>query len=75
MKWIYPDANLWEIIVPKPTEFFIYYLASYYWTVTAIDDTCNFKFFYHNEMQRGYGGLGSYSVSPDYCFAAIPLDE
>lgn len=31
--------------------------------------------FYHNEMQRGYSGLGSYSFSPDYSFAAIPLDE
>lgn len=31
--------------------------------------------YYHNEMQRGYGGLGSYSLSPDYSFAAIPLDE
>ena len=31
--------------------------------------------YYHNEIQRGYGGLGSYSLSPDYSFAAIPLDE
>ena len=31
--------------------------------------------YYHNEIQRGYSGLGSYLLSPDYSFATIPLDE
>ena len=31
--------------------------------------------YHHNEMQRGYGGLVSYSLSPFYSFAAIPLNE
>ena len=31
--------------------------------------------YYHNEIQRVYSGLGSYLLSPDYSFAAIPLDE
>ena len=30
---------------------------------------------YQIQNQRGYSGLGSYSLSPDYSFAAIPLDE
>ena len=29
----------------------------------------------HNEVQRGYGGIGSYSLLSQYAFAAIPLDE
>ena len=31
--------------------------------------------YYHNEIQRGYGGLGNFSLSPVYSFAAIPIDE
>ena len=33
------------------------------------------QIYYHNEIQRGYGGIGSYSLLSDYAFAAIPLDE
>ena len=31
--------------------------------------------YYHNEVQRGYGGIGSYSLLSQYAFADIPLDE
>ena len=31
--------------------------------------------FYHNEVQQGYGGIGSYSLLSQYAFAAIPLDK
>ena len=31
--------------------------------------------YFYNEIQRGYSGLGSYSLSPDYSFAAVPIDE
>lgn len=31
--------------------------------------------FYYNEIQRGYGGIGSYSLSHDFACAAIALDE
>jgi len=31
---------------------------------------------FYNEIQRGYSGLGSYSLSPDYSFAtAVLIDE
>lgn len=33
------------------------------------------QIYYHNEIQRGYGGIGSYSLLSDYAFAAISLDE
>ena len=33
------------------------------------------QMYYHNEVQRGYGGIGSYSLLSQYAFAAIPLDE
>lgn len=33
------------------------------------------QIYYHNEIQRGYGGIGSYSLLSEYGFAAIPLDE
>ena len=31
--------------------------------------------YHHNEIQRGYGGIGSYTLFSEYTFAAIPLDE
>ena len=31
--------------------------------------------FYYNEIQRGYGGIGSYSLSHDFACAAIAVDE
>ena len=31
--------------------------------------------FYYNEIQRGYGGIGSYTLSPDFAHAAIAVDE
>jgi len=31
--------------------------------------------YFYNEIQRGYSRLGSYSLSPDYSFAAVPIDE
>ena len=33
------------------------------------------QIYYHHEIKRGYGGIGSYSLLSDYAFAAIPLDE
>ena len=33
------------------------------------------QFFYHNEIQRGYGGMGSYSLLADFSHAAIAADE
>ena len=33
------------------------------------------KVFYYNEIQRGYGGIGSYSFSYDFACAVIALDE
>ena len=31
--------------------------------------------FYYNEIQRGYGGIGSYTLSPEFEHAAIAVDE
>ena len=31
--------------------------------------------FYYNEIQRGYAGIGSYSLSSDFVHAAIAVDE
>jgi len=33
------------------------------------------KIYYHNEIQQGYGGIGSYTLFSRYAIAAIPLDE
>ena len=33
------------------------------------------QIFYHNEIQRGYSGMGSYSLLDDFSHAAIAVDE
>ena len=69
-----------SVITTNQSESFNALLKRYeQWREAPLDSMVLGLFFlqiyYHNEIQRRYGGIESYALFSEYAFAAIPLDE
>ena len=82
-RWVLEKLNIYNPLSGVTTnlsEGFNTLLKHYeHWKEAPLDSMIlglyQLQVYFYNEIQRGYSGLGSYSLSSEFSFAAIPLDE